>query len=251
MAHLYFAEHADPGAFELDSTLEVTGEEARHALRVSRLRVGERTLIGDGAGTIGAGEVIAADRDRFTVRFDELHREPHVERELVLVQALAKGDRDERAIEQASEFGVDRIVPWEAERSVSRWDAQKRDRGVEKWQRIAREAAKQSIRAWIPVVSEPVRLDGLCSIASRPHTAVLVLHPKGTETLSAWAANGELDHLTSIHLVVGPEGGLSDHEIERLADSGAQVLVLGSTVLRTSSAGPAALAVLNVALGRW
>lgn len=263
MANLYYREDLSGSAFEIGAVLEIDGDEARHALRVSRLRVGERILIGNGAGAIGGGEVTSAAKDRFAVRLDEARVDPPPTRSIALVQALAKGDRDERAVEQATEFGVDRVVPWQAERSVSRWSggsggsggvnsaagSEKVAKGVAKWRRIAREASKQSLRARIPEVPEPVTLAGLCASA-RGGDEVLVLHPEGGQTLSAYAG-GLRESAAGIHLIVGPEGGLSDGELEELTGAGAAVLRLGDTVLRTSSAGPAALAVLNVALGRW
>lgn len=254
MAHLYYREDLPDEALRVGALVEITGDEARHAVRVSRLRIGERTMVGNGLGVLGVGEVERADRDRFAVRLDEVRTEGRPTFELVLVQALAKGDRDERAVEQATEFGVDRIVPWQAERSVSRWDgaggAEKTAKGVAKWARIAREAAKQSLRAHIPVIEDPVGLEALCERAAGE--PVVVLHPQGTESLSAWARRAsETSTHGRLHLVVGPEGGLAEREIEALAAAGAHVVVLGPTVLRTSSAGPAALAVLNAALGRW
>lgn len=255
MANLYYREDLDDGAFGLDALLEVTGDEARHAVRVSRLRAGERILVGNGLGTIGDGVVESAAKDRFTVRLDAVRRDPEPATRLVLVQALAKGDRDERAIEQATEFGVDAIVPWQAARSVSRWDgaggAEKSAKGVAKWRRIAREASKQSLRARIPEVREPATLAGLCEAAAGEGTAVIVLHPRSGERLSDWAADAAARSAAEILLVVGPEGGFADAELDALEAAGARILVLGSTVLRTSSAGPAALAVLGVALGRW
>jgi len=267
MANLYYREDLGAAAFVVDAIVAVTGDEARHALRVSRLRVGERILIGNGSGALGEGEVIAADRDRFSVRLDEVRAEPPALRPLGLVQALAKGDRDERAVEQATEFGVDLIVPWQAERSVSRWDgaggAEKATKGVAKWQRIAREASKQSLRARVPGIVGPLTLAGLCDWA-RAGAQVLVLHPSGELALSEYVRSeaflqpseadadaAEGDPINGAFLVVGPEGGLSDRELEALEAAGAVILRLGETVLRTSSAGPAALAVLNVALGRW
>lgn len=252
MANLYYREDLDADAFRVGSDLEIVGEEARHALRVSRLRVGERTTIGNTRGALGAGEVVSAERDRFIVRLDEVRIVPAPERTVALVQALAKGDRDERAVEQATEFGVDRIVPWQAERSVSRWDgaggAEKSAKGVAKWRRVAREASKQSLRPRVPEVTEPITLDGLCR-AAKGGATVLVLHPAGARALSEHlAASGPGP---DVLLVIGPEGGLSEHELTRLSAAGAQILRLGETVLRTSSAGPAALAVLNVVLRRW
>ncbi|MBP1325099.1 16S rRNA (uracil1498-N3)-methyltransferase [Leucobacter exalbidus] len=259
MANLYYAEQLAEAPLAPGTVVEVTGDEAHHAVRVSRLRTGERILIGDGQGRIGEGEVETAERDRFTVRLDTVHEAATPAPALVLVQALAKGDRDERAIEQATEFGVDAIVPWQANRSVSRWNGSgdKAERGCEKWQRIAREAAKQSLRPRIPGVRPLTSLAGLCELAALPSTEVIALHPRGNHPLSAWVSahaatlNGGAGGAHEVVVVVGPEGGFSDTELDRLEAAGAQIAVLGETVLRTSSAGPAALAVLNVALGRW
>lgn len=262
MANLYYREDLPASAFEVGATVEVTGDEARHAVRVARLRLGERIMVGDGAGAIGTGEVIATDRDRFAVRLTEARKDPLPARPLVLVQALAKGDRDERAIEQATEFGVDIVMPWQAARSVSRWEGDdKAAKGSERWRRIAREASKQALRSRVPVVTPRVSLEEVRGFA-RAGAEVLVLHPAGADALSdhmfgdrapsplrADAAHG--DPVEGVLVVVGPEGGIDDAELEALAAAGAHVLRLGATVLRTSSAGPAALAVLNVALGRW
>lgn len=254
MANLYYSEELDAKAFQLGATVSITGDEARHAVRVARLRVGERTLIGNGQGVLGRGEVVTIGRDEFSVALDEIEVGEAPETELVLVQALAKGDRDERAVEQATEFGVDRILPWQAARSVSRWEgagsADKRAKGMLKWARIAREAAKQSMRARIPQVGDSVSLSKLCEAAATDGTDVLVLHPRGGSRLSEWATRNPQGSLR-VMLVVGPEGGFDDPELDALEAAGAHVLVLGETVLRTSSAGPAAIAVLNAALGRW
>ncbi|UOQ58707.1 16S rRNA (uracil(1498)-N(3))-methyltransferase [Leucobacter allii] len=257
MANLYYREELADADFAVGGLVEIAGEEARHALRVSRLRAGERILVGNGRGAVGGGLVETADRDRFAVRIDEAVATPGEEPRpsLVLVQALAKGDRDERAVEQATEFGVDRILPWEARRSVSTWRPRggpdKSARGVEKWRRIAREAAKQSLRARIPAVGEPLGLRELAEAAAVGGAAVVVLHPRGAASLTAWAATPEARGLREILVVVGPEGGLAEDELDALERAGARVAVLGGTVLRTSSAGPAAIAVLNAALGRW
>lgn len=250
MAHLYYGEHLTRDELRLGATVEITGDEARHAVRVSRLRVGETILVGNGAGILAHGEVTAAERDRFALRVTEIQTVEAPETKLVLAQALAKGDRDERAVEQATEFGVDGILPWEADRSVSRWGTEKAVRGTEKWQRISREAAKQSLRAWVPTVHAPHRTAELTALARTPESAVLVLHPRGSVRLSAWAGQVETVPQT-IFLVVGPEGGISDAELEQFEAAGAHIVQLGDTVLRTSSAGPAALAILNVSLGRW
>ena len=256
MANLYYREDLAGSSFSVGASVEVTGEEARHAVRVSRLRVGERIAVGNGAGVIGAGAAVEVAKDRFTVLLDEVTTSADPAVRLVLVQALAKGDRDERAVEQATEFGVDAIIPWEAARSVSRWSARgaeasdKRVRGVEKWRRIAREAAKQSMRPSIPVVRDLVGIGDLVEAAGRPGVRLVALDPRGSERLGVRGAAG-FAGVSEVLLVVGPEGGFADDELAALETAGAERLVLGTTVLRTSSAGPAALAVLNAALGRW
>ncbi|WP_427868754.1 16S rRNA (uracil(1498)-N(3))-methyltransferase [Leucobacter luti] len=256
MANLYYGEGLAPEAFAPGALVEIAGEEARHALRVARLRAGERILVGNGEGALGEGVVESAAKDRFAVRLDGATHATAPALTLTLVQALAKGDRDERAVEQATEFGIDRILPWEAERSVSRWSGrgsgpEKAEKGVEKWRRIAREASKQSLRARVPEVGTPVDLAELCEFAANSDHAVVVLHPRGERRLSEWAAGLRATEVSDVTLVVGPEGGLSDPELERLSAAGAVILLLGDTVLRTSSAGPAGIAVLNAALGRW
>lgn len=248
MANLYFDESLGDGEFVVNALITITGEEARHAVRVSRLRIGEQTLVGNGRGALGQGVVEAVDRDRFTARIESTRHVPQSTPRIVLAQALAKGDRDERAAEQATEFGVDAIMPWQAERSVSRWDGdEKAAKGLAKWQRIAREASKQSMRGRIPEVLAVNQLEGLCALAGQAD--MLVLHPRGESRLSEWRPRA--DDGRDVVLVVGPEGGFSDAELDTLESAGATTLVLGETVLRTSSAGPAALATLNVTLGRW
>lgn len=225
-------------------TVELTGAEAHHAASVRRVRPGEAVTIGDGAGSWLRGEVTAADPRRVAVVVTERDDVPPPARRVTLVQALAKGDRDELAIQAATELGVDAIVPWQAARSVSRWSGPKIDKGVQRWSTIVREAAKQAHRPWLPPVSAPVALDGLLALAATAR--MLVLEPTADERLSA-ADLGEGD----VVLVVGPEGGIAPEELARLSAAGSVPVRLGDTVLRTSTAGPAALAVVSVRLHRW
>lgn len=255
MAHLYYCEELEAAELSRGAIVEVTGEEARHAVRVSRLRVGEQTIVGNGSGLLAQGEVLRTERESFAVRITEVREEIEPERHLVLVQALAKGDRAERAIEQATEFGVDAIMPWQAARSVSRWDGAdgtaKSAKGVARWARIAREAAKQSLRAYLPELRDLVSLPALCTLAAQADREMVVLHPRASATLSAWARHALDPSISEVLVVIGPEGGFTDAELAQLRAAGAHELQLGRHVLRTSSAGPAALAVLNLALGRW
>jgi len=241
MASLYLSD--DLGDPRPGARIEVTGDEARHALQVARLRVGERLALGDGRGTIARGVVAEAAPGVLAVEIDEVVHEAEPAPQLWLAQALAKGDRDELAIQAATELGVAGVIPWAAERSVTRWEGAKVARNEQRWRTIVREASKQAIRPRVPEVAP---LATTAQLAAR-EGLVIALEPTASVPLTALA----LDDVRYITLVVGPEGGIAPRELERLADSGAVLARLGPEVLRTSTAGPAALAVLNARLARW
>lgn len=229
--------------------VELTGDEARHAATVNRMRVGESTSIGDGRGLVVSGMVVAVEPKRLVVLVDEVRRSDPPAVRLTLVQALAKGDRDELAIQAATELGADAVVPWQAERSVSRWSGPKVAKGEERWRSIVREAAKQAIRPWVPAMGALASTADLVELAGR--SRMLVLEPTASARLAVWRADAPVDEHAEVVLVVGPEGGISPGELDRLEQAGAVLVRLGSEVLRTSTAGPAAIAALAVALGRW
>lgn len=226
------------------ASIVLTGPEAHHAGTVKRLSPGEVVWLADGQGALAETTVASVTRDQvvFTVtaRREVAERRPR----LVVVQALPKGERAELAVEILTELGVDEIIPWSAERSITQWRGEKAERGVQKWRRSAREAAKQSRRARVPVVSE---LASTAEVADRISTAAasLLLHEDAVEPIPAVAEVAE------VLLVVGPEGGLSDAELAVFTARGARPVRLGPEVLRTSTAGAAALAVLSDRLGRW
>lgn len=232
-------------------TVRLTGAEAHHAAAVRRVRPGEQVTLGDGCGTWLTGEVVDSSPREVTVRVTGREVVPAPERRVVLVQALAKGDRDELAVQAATELGVDEIVPWQATRSVSRWDAAKAEKGRLRWESIVREAAKQAHRAWIPTVTALESTAQLTARADR--STVLVLEPTASVPLTALGApRGPLSgDARDLVLVVGPEGGIAPEELDALTGAGAVPVRLGQTVLRTSTAGPAALSVVSALLGRW
>ncbi len=243
MAHFYLNEALHDTA--IGATIALEGAEAKHAGTVSRVRPGENLLVGNGRGLLITATVSAVEPGRVTLFVDGLRMLARHSPRLTLVQALAKGGRDELAIQVATELGVDRIIPWAAGRSISRWEGAKVAKGQERWASIVREASKQAILPWLPELSPLASLSDLVTLCASAR--VIVLEPEAQLPLSGIATSVDDD----VVLVVGPEGGVSEHERERLADAGAIEARLGDTVLRTSSAGPAALAVLNVTLGRW
>jgi 16S rRNA (uracil1498-N3)-methyltransferase len=228
-------------------TVTLSGTEAHHAAAVRRVRVGEEVTVGDGRGAWLTGSVESVAPREVVVRIGGRTDAAPPRPRIVLVQALAKGDRDELAVQAATELGVDEIVPWQAARSVSRWDAAKAAKGRARWATIVREAAKQAHRAWVPEVAELTTTAALARRAAA--SVVLILEPTASERLSALSVDPGDDR--DIVLVVGPEGGIAPEELDALAAAGARLVRLGETVLRTSTAGPAALAVVSTALGRW
>ncbi|WP_420367422.1 16S rRNA (uracil(1498)-N(3))-methyltransferase [Curtobacterium sp. L1-20] len=245
MASLYLVPSLDGVA--VGDTVPLDGAEGRHAVTVARVRAGETLRLSDGRGTVVTGAVAALGRDALEVLVEGVGFDPEPRPSLTLVQALAKGGRDEMAVQAATEIGVDRIVPWSAARSVSRWDGPKVEKGRARWAAIAHEASKQAIRARVPAVDPPVTTAQLAAFPGDTRT-VLVLDPVGDVRLSAWEPPADV---AEIVLVVGPEGGIDGSEFDRLVTAGAVRVRLGDTVLRTSTAGPAALAVLQTRLGRW
>jgi 16S rRNA (uracil1498-N3)-methyltransferase len=223
----------------------LTGDEGRHAARVRRMRTGESVRLGDGSGTVLECRITAVRQDGLLLDVLARHRLEPPDPRLVVVQALAKGDRGELAIEAMTELGVDELVPWSAQHSVAAWVGAKAERGVERWRRTVREAAKQSRRPWVPGVSGLA--DTAAVVARLRPACALVLHESAERPL----VEATLPESGEIVLVVGPEGGISDAELERFTAAGATAVRLGEAVLRTSTAGAAALSVLSLRLGRW
>lgn len=220
----------------------LAGAEGRHAAAVRRLRRGEPLVLTDGAGLRASAEVLEVRRDALRVRVLARERVPAPVPRLVVVQALAKAGRDLDAVAAMTEAGVDEVVPWAAARSLARWGP----RSGERWALTAREAAKQARRVWLPTVAEPAQTP---SVAARLRTAALavVLHEAAGEPLARLAVPAYGD----LVVVVGPEGGIDAGELDAFTAAGARPVRLGPTVLRTSTAGVAALAVLSAATGRW
>ena len=225
--------------------LELTGAEGRHAATVRRVKVGEAVDLADGRGTRARCTVIGLGHEVVRLRVDERVTEPEPQPRLVLVQALAKGDRGELAVELATEVGVDEIVPWSAERAIVKWEGPRGEKALARWRSTAREAGKQSRRARHPVVTHCVSTEELLARAGT--TPTLLLH----EAADAPLAAVPLPDFGDLLIVVGPEGGLTDRELAALGQAGGVAVRLGSSVLRTSTAGAAAAAVISARTSRW
>lgn len=234
-------------------TFVLEGTEARHAVTVKRLSPGEAVDIVDGAGTRMSGRVVSAAPSGLEVECATLTVEDRPDIRLVLVQALAKGDRDELAIETATELGIDAVIPWQSERSIVRWKGDRAARAHAKWESSVAAAAKQARRAWIPEVRSVVDTAGLSAAVAASDLAV-ILHEDAVRplrtVLEGWQGSQD-SGIREVLLIVGPEGGISPREVTRLCDKGAVTALLGHHVLRSSTAGPAAVVLASDILGRW
>ena len=223
----------------------VDGAEGRHAVDVLRLAAGERVRVSDGRGLLVEGTVLTAETSVLRVQVLARHDVPAPEPAFVLVQALPKGDHGPLAVDLATELGVDRIVPWTAARCVTKWREDRVEKGLAKWRAAARAARKQARRPRVPEVTEPMSTREVCGLLGDADLAV-VLH----EQARAPFMKVDVPRTGTIAVVVGPEGGLTDGEVVAFRAAGAHSVRLGTEVLRTSTAGAAALAALS-ARTRW
>lgn len=237
------------GSALADDTVELTGDEAHHAVAVRRLRVGERVRLTDGAGQGAECVVVAVERRRLTAEVRHRRSEPSPNPRLVVVQGLLKSDGGERAVDLMAQVGVDAVVPWAAARSLVSWRTEPGDRSekaLQKWRSAAREASKQSGRLRFPSVEtlhSTTEVAGLLSTVG----AALVLHEAAETPLSDLTVPGDGD----LAMVVGPEGGLTDEEVRTFAAAGALAVRLGPSVLRASAAGAVAAGVVLSRTARW
>lgn len=234
------------GEIKVGSIIQLDGPEAKHAISVRRMRVGESIQLSNGTGLRVRGEIKEIRSNLIEIRVTESLQETNPEVMVTLVQALAKGDRDELAIQAATELGVYSVIPWEADRSISKWIGLKEEKAVARWQTIVTEAAKQSLRSFTPVVKPAVATMALANLVSE-FDQVLILDP----TARAGLGSMEFSQPQSLAIVVGPEGGISPQELEQLESAGAMRVRLGQSILRTSTAGVAAIAAVMAKTNLW
>ncbi|MFD3502036.1 16S rRNA (uracil(1498)-N(3))-methyltransferase [Streptomyces sp. NPDC058676] len=243
-APVFVVEHFDAGG---GGQYVLDGPEGRHAVSVKRLKPGESVVLTDGAGRWAECEVVGTEgKDRLIVHLTGIREEPPQSPRITVVQALPKGDRGELAVETMTETGVDAIVPWAASRCITQWKGDRGLKALGKWRATAREAGKQSRRVRFPEVADAATSKQVAALLAEADFAA-VLHESGEETL----ATAELPAEGGIVLVVGPEGGVSPEELALFEEAGAKAYRLGPTVLRTSTAGTAATALLLGRTGRW
>jgi len=229
---------------QLNQTVVLDGDEGHHAVSVRRIRLSERIELTDGSGRRAVCEVVAVGKKSLDARIKSVQVELKPEVTFTVVQALAKGDRIDLALEILTEVGVDEITPWAATHSIAKWDSS--DKGLLKWQRIVREASKQARRAWIPQISVLHSSRDVAQLLGSADLA-LVLHESASDSIS----DLKVPASGSVVIVVGPEGGISTEELTTFAEAGARIVRMGAPVMRTSTAGGVALGVLMSATKRW
>jgi len=235
----------NPGEISKETkTFTLDGDEGRHAATVKRMREGEVIHLCDGQGTRAIATVVKVHKNSLDLSIDQFTFEDAPEPRFVVVQALAKGERAELAVEMLTEVGADAIIPWRAEHSIGKWDSV--EKGLEKWRRTSRESAKQSRRAWIPEISNLKSTAEVCELMSQAQS-VFVLHESADQALAACAIREQ----GTIMIVVGPEGGISPDELAAFSAAGARVVHMGASVMRTSTAGAIAVGGLLMRSQRW
>ena len=252
-APVFLAEPGALGGMGVGSVYVLDGDEGRHAAVVQRRRPGERVDVVDGAGVRLRARVTAVDPAGVHLAVVEVVHEPPAWPTLTLAQALAKGDRDELAIEAATELGVDAVLPWQADRSVVVWRGDRAAKSRMRWIGTVRAATKQARRSRVPVVEPAVDSAGLVARVGavvRAGGLAVVLHEEAEQPLATLPLPDDGQQV-EVLLAVGPEGGITPDELAALTAAGAHTARLGPWVLRTSTAGPVALAVLATRLGRW
>jgi 16S rRNA (uracil1498-N3)-methyltransferase len=230
---------------EDSNLIEVVGDEAHHAIKVLRITVGEEILVSDGAGNWVRASVENIEKKTFTARVSKRGFQPEKSPRLIVVQGLPKSDRVKDAIEILVESGVDLIIPWQADRSISKW----RQDSLDKWQSAAVAATKQSRRFRKPEIIDGLTLSQLLEIESE-NSAVLVMHESATTKLSE-VVTSKFGEMSEIIIVIGPEGGISESELAILESAGAHIVGLGPEVFRSAHAGGAALSAVSALIGRW
>lgn len=222
--------------------IEVGGDEAHHGVNVLRLKTSEEVKISDGVGSWGVGTVSQINKKSFTVEISDRGFEPASKQRVVVVQAILKNDANKEAVDFLTQVGADEIIPWQSQHSIGKFEY----KSLSKWQSAARESSRQSRRVRIPVISNAASTESLIS-KIKGFQNIFVLHESADNRLSQIEINQEAD----VILIVGPEGGLSDIEVDTFVTAGAKIVRLGESVLRAANAGAAAASVVMSRTGKW
>ena len=238
MLTLFFTDQINDG-----STQTLDKDDAHHAIKVLRLKLGEVIKISDGVKKWVSGSIIEISKKELTISISERGDFEEKKPELVLVQAVTKSERNKEMLELAIEAGVDRIIPWQAERSISKWQSD----SAQKWEIGIKEACKQARQVRLPKLMPMLTTAGVVQLLSKD-ARIIVFHESASEKFTQLQLP---ESLAAIYLVIGPEGGISQSELSIFENGGSKIVRLGETVLRSAHAGFAAISAVQTKLGRW
>ena len=221
---------------QVGASFSFNSEDANHAIKVLRIEVGEIFRVSDGNGGWANVQVNEVTKRSLETTVLEVGRQEPLEIRFTVVQALPKSDRAKEAVELLTEAGADVIVPWLANRSISRTEV------ISKFATTAREASKQSRRLFIPQLHETVKERGVVELIKGADLA-LVFHESAQVKLSEIIT--PQTKAKNVVIVIGPEGGITEEELATFAAAGAHVAGLGRPILRSAHAGLAALSAVN------
>jgi 16S rRNA (uracil1498-N3)-methyltransferase len=238
MLSLFFVDQLSTG-----QTQELSGDEGHHAVSVMRLSVGEQIKIADGSGNWVSGTITEVNKRSLKIDVAQRGSAQAGKPELVVVQAVTKSDRTKEMLELLTVGGADQIIPWQAERCISKWQSD----SAQKWMSSIKESAKQARRVKLPILADEVTTNQLVKLFQSTDK-VVILHEGAMTGISQLNLSNNLERII---LIIGPEGGISDAEISQFENAGAVTARLGDLVLRSAHAGFAALAAIQSSIGRW
>ena len=238
MLTLFFSDQISTGQRQV-----LENEEAHHAIKVLRLNTGEVIKISDGVGNWVSGPIVEIAKKELFISITERGQIQASKPELVLVQAITKSDRNKEMLELAVEAGVDRIIPWQSERSISKWQSD----SEQKWQVGIKQSCKQARQVKLPQLMQVMSTTEVIKSISEGGFGIVFHEESSTKFSDLTIPNSQ----SSVYLVIGPEGGISEQELLSFQNNGSKVVRLGDTVLRSAHAGFAALSAVQTKLGRW
>jgi 16S rRNA (uracil1498-N3)-methyltransferase len=238
MLSLFFVEELAPG-----KTQELSGDEGHHAVSVMRLQIGEQIKIADNSGNWVSGGITEISKKSLKIEVSDRGSARALLPELIVVQAVTKADRNKEMLELLTVAGADQIIPWQAERCISKWQSD----SASKWLVAIKEAAKQSRRVKLPVLSNEVSTNQLVKLFN-PDDQIIILHEAAHAGISTFQLRADTKR---IFIIIGPEGGITENEITQLLSANGVILQLGENVLRSAHAGFAALSAVSTLIGRW
>jgi 16S rRNA (uracil1498-N3)-methyltransferase len=239
----YFAEEKNP-----NGQLVISGDDYHHVIRVMRMAVGDKVLCVDRSGKSYICIIAEITDKKINCNVVEcVDGSSELPIRVTIASGLPKGDKLEWIIQKGTELGANQFVPFTAARSIVKWDEKKADKKVERWQKIAKEAAEQSHRNIVPTVHFPVNLSALIE-ASKNYDCKLIAYEEDSRNGEASVLAQSLKNLeenNTLLIVFGPEGGLDPKEIVKLQEHGFQTCGLGPRILRTETAPLALLAAVS------